>query len=667
MPVALPRPELDFLVDCLERLPGIEGPSDRRRLIRLIWTPGAVRDAISDQAIDAGWRQIVEDLARPPARQAIERLNALLTGIRQAAALGDIEAQLAEAQARVAALTTERTFRTFLARLGIEPEKSDMHGIALLDKVFVPPAQYPQAVELLEQEHMLFLFGDPHMGKTYSALHLLWEGFRDFGREPYWQRALLTRLRATDDLSSVLQAGTSLYIEDPFGRVAPVEDIEEVVRVMRRLILDAKRLDVRIIVTSRSAVFKSAVADRLNPYVVTLSQELLLEQSYDMSALISITDHYLDSYNPDWARTENRELICSRVAAELRAPHNIQEFLAATRSEGNASVALLRLTDFHDIVYEFAAVFNSLDEWVLNALLVVTAADDVELAQDGLAYLYDQLDPGRPPYRSFLVAVRALGDYVSVFTSWRGHSVVVPRHASIDEAVELLVRRDESRLEAVWFIIDRCSEKAETTYAQIAIRLLATYADLWVRESDRISLLVNYLDNSELSLRAIARRAILNRFDELPREAAATIADLAVSSWGDRFLVVMLLQPSALDDERYDELALRLAVSTDDQTRFFLADSLGDRLRRGTMVPMAEQLLQDVDGLVRRTAIVRVAEFLDCNRFSVEQLAHATLELPPRHQRWVRGMLGALRTNGSHHTAHIGELIAILDDSAESK
>lgn len=645
MAAVLPGAELDQVAQVLAGIPGFDGSVGRRHLLRLLGTAGPGNTAVPDHAVEAGWRQVLDYLAQPPAFDAFARLRTLLTDLRQVAGAGDAEAALIHAEECLATLAANRSFRVFLARIGVQDEQADSSGVALVDRAFVPPAQYKRALEVLEREHVVCLFGDPHMGKTYCAIRLLWDYFSQKGYEPYWQHVSAPLGDRPHNLSDQLREGAILYIEDPFGRTGPAEDIDLIIHHVRLLILDAKKRNVRVVITSRSAVFKTAVADKLNPFIVTLSQELLIDQSYDEAALEQITGFYISNFAPLWARDGDRATICHTVAEELAAPHNIKEFIEATRREPDLSAALARLADFRDIIREFATVFGKMDDWLLDALLLITAAGDIALSPDELAGLYDGLQPRRAPYRSFPAAVRSLGDYVTVYTSGPESQLLQPRHPSLGEGLEALTRRDESRLEATWLLVELCRDRPAEKYGLVAIRLLANYADRWATEPHRLELLAEYFESTRLDVRTWSRRAILNRFDDVSQVAAGVVVDLAQRSWGDRYLAILIFQPSQLDDERYTELALRLADSNDAQTRFFLANWIGGLLRPPACAAISDALLKDPDGIVRRTAIIQMIKHSTLDEAATERLIQAARELPPRHQRWIMQMADGLRAS----------------------
>jgi hypothetical protein len=205
-----------------------------------------------------------------------------------------------------------------------------------------------------------------------------------------------------------------------------------------------------------------------------------------------------------------------------------------------------------------------------------------------------------------------------------------------------LSRREESLLEANWLLIEACHAEAGSFFDQIAIRLLITYADRWAEASDRLNLLSTYFGSNDFATREAARRTVLNRFDELRKEATGIIVDLATKSWGDRFLIQLIVQPSALDDTRYEQLTIRLSKSIDDQTRYLLAERLGNGLRPQVLVRVGLHMLSDIDWLVRRTAILRAAEHFPNDPRLAQEIARAVATLPARHQRWLQTVAGDL-------------------------
>jgi hypothetical protein len=623
----LPRAELAQIVSLLEDLPGVEGAHERRAILKLALPAAKPEERIPDSAVEAGWVKIVDHLAQPPAPEAFERLDGLLAGLGRVATAPGSLAALQRTRKRLEGLSRDRTFELFLARFGLDRDPEHSGGLAFLDQVFVPPVQYEDAASLLADEHVVFIFGDPHMGKTFCAFQLLWKDFRDRGREPIWQRAPVGGSTANADLHALLVPGASIYIEDPFGRTAPLDDIEALLQSLRRLLLEAKRRDVHVVISSRTSVLQATITEHLRENVISLSQELLLESSYDDESLAQIAKCYLASYAPRWAEASDAEAIAIEIAGALRAPHNIQAFLSATRVLGESEEALALLPQFEDIVGELANAIAHFDSWVLNALIVVAATADAGVAIDVGGELYDVLEPDHPPYRSFKDALLMVSEYVNVVGDYQ----ILPRHPSVEEAIGVLTRRQPPMLSATWILIEACERR--TGLDRMAIDLLVSFADQWASDPDRIAHLATHFESRDLDVRAIARRTALNHFSDLSAAAAAQICDLAMTSWGDRLLVQLLLHPGNLDADCYESLAGHLRDSGDEQTRFFIADRL-TTLREPAASDFAGRLIGDSSKLVRRTAILRIAErYGDDGPFDVEAVINA---LPQRDQRWLQ-------------------------------
>lgn len=649
----IPKAEVKNIVTLLNNLPGISSSSDRRRLLPLVFPSKENAEILPDSAIEAGWGCVIDSLAKPPVSQAITRLIDLLQGIKKAYRLaeGELGKHFDETVSRLQKFPNDRSFSAFLARL-VEEDDSETSSIAQLDYAFIPPIQYEQASMLMEQHHILFLFGDPYMGKTFCALHLLWNYFRNDSREPYWWRSLITISLDEPNIKSVIDGGSCIYIEDPFGRFAPIDDTDSILRTLKNLILEAKTKDVRIVVTSRTNVLRAAIADRLQKYTVTLSQELILEKSYDDKALACITAKYIESYQPKWAKNIDIPQFIQRVVSELRAPHNIQEFLWITRSNIDLDTVLGRITEFQDIVEAYSKVFETFEEWILIALVVVAAASDCRVSHDFLSSLYNPLIPHRAPYKSFDAAIRELRDYVTVLSN----SQPIPRHPSIEDAVAVLSRRKEFLLEVNWLIVKECYQGASARYQKkliktipsflglrftndnsfldrVAIQLLITYADRWSQIPERLSLLKIYFNNDNLTIRAASRRTVLNRLDALNSKTVEIITNIAMNSWGDRFLLQILLSPGSLNNAQYKQLAIVLCESKDDQTRCILAERLGNGLREEVFEEIGPRLLFDTEWLVRYTALCKIVEHFSITSHLEQQIKKSVGELPTRYRK----------------------------------
>lgn len=629
----IPKADRERITLLLSALPGFEGRLGRKNLLSLVWPSNLTDFSVGDREVEAGWAETIASVSRLPSAQSTEILRALLLNIKSALPDAGTTRDIAREADRLATLATDRSFATFLARLDLDSDEGQDNGIFVLDNVFVPPVQYKRAVEILKSERVVFILGDPHMGKTYSALHLLWENFRDRGAEPYWLKSP-TELNLRQPVSgSPVPDGAILYIEDPFGRTSPIDDPEIVFASLRRLITEADKRRLLIVVTSRTAVLQAAIADRLQDNVVTLSQELRVDNSYDHSDLLAIATKYLAAYRPLWAENEVAADIAETICRELVAPHNIQEFVLATRNLTTTQHALGRLSDFDDVIAEYASAFKKMDDWIVTALLVLAAASGLGMDFDGLSTFYNRLNPNRPQYKSFKAAVDALGSYLTFASERRP----VLRHPSLEEAVEALCRQRTDLTEATWILVVACGDQPGFESAIIATGLLIRYADRWARTDGRLAVLDGYFDHWDLRVRSASRRLALNRLSDLVEAAAGLVAEIALRSWGDRFLIQLILSPSALADGFYAEVALKLSRSIDGRTRYMLAEHVGN-LRETAALEICRTLMSDADGLVAREAIYRALDRWPIEMVRELGLAQALDSLAPRHRNWLEAM-----------------------------
>ncbi|MDY0129099.1 MAG: SIR2 family protein, partial [Methanosarcina vacuolata] len=116
----------------------------------------------------------------------------------------------------------------FLKSIGYEHElRVPQSRYKNLSTLYVKPTEYDSICSKLEKDHVVFIIGEPHLGKTYTAIHILWEYYQK-GYETLHIRhdQLITLLYANNSNSEKLlhdliseKKGESLIIhfDDPFG------------------------------------------------------------------------------------------------------------------------------------------------------------------------------------------------------------------------------------------------------------------------------------------------------------------------------------------------------------------------------------------------------------------------------------------------------------------
>lgn len=237
--------------------------------------------------------------------------------------------------------------------------------VAHVDRLFVPPLEFETIGRVLSEHHCVFIIGDPHTGKTYTALSLLWRHFRD-GYHPVWisYDVLSYKFRSQQyDTASLAREyfspRTVIYIEDPFGSVLPNE-IEAFNRGLRFLVAEAQASDVRVIITSRDYVIREAINDEFQRYFVVLSSSLKVSSSYTPEQLDRLVDNYVEFYAPALKGLLDAEPELRSELAGLAAPHNIEFCLRSLRHAGTREQVRLAVEQSRDLVAHLSGWFAKL-------------------------------------------------------------------------------------------------------------------------------------------------------------------------------------------------------------------------------------------------------------------------------------------------------------------
>jgi predicted amidohydrolase len=215
-----------------------------------------------------------------------------------------------------------------------------------INELFVEPQEYPSLLDMLERSKLLFITGDPGIGKTYTAVRLLKHYF-ELGYEPVWYAGLeraerLVQRRVLENFQP--KKGQVVYFEDPFGRTI-FERRDSIRRVFGPLVDALRETDARVIVTSRREFFEqfrqeSSASLDFGPVTEELN---VVKPSYSGAALTKIL-HVLAVSASWYSDAECRDLVQSAIGSRrLATPLAIRDFVFSTEQVTDQTALLERL------------------------------------------------------------------------------------------------------------------------------------------------------------------------------------------------------------------------------------------------------------------------------------------------------------------------------------
>ena len=233
-----------------------------------------------------------------------------------------------------------------------------------IEKLYVKPENYKEIERILKDNNIVFIIGDAEIGKTYTAIKLLFEFFKE-GYEPVYipeerRREQWAFVRHTTELE-----GKAVYLEDPWGKVE-FERVESLFRDVGNLIAKARRKRCKVIITSREKVFKEfekkkETAEDLWKYV----SELKVNLAYSTWNLMEILKRYIKIFEPLWCYNKNlREIAFEAVREKLRTPMSIKQLIDYTqdaKDEDNLNAGIAKASEETKIAFakEIKEMFNA--------------------------------------------------------------------------------------------------------------------------------------------------------------------------------------------------------------------------------------------------------------------------------------------------------------------
>jgi len=213
--------------------------------------------------------------------------------------------------------------------------------------LYVLPLNYGEIKESLSENKIVFITGPPEYGKTYTAVHLLWEYFNQ-GYEPEWFK--VGEIKPQDRRSEIrgelsyvekhLKPRHIIYYEDPFGKTEYEVDIEEgIIRNIASIIeiVERSKKDVYVIITSREEVFKEFEDKKTGRVdLKKYEKKLSIKNSYDYGKRKKMLLNHASIRDSKWK--DDKDLAntvfetIEKDESKLPTPLNIEQFALSTSS-----------------------------------------------------------------------------------------------------------------------------------------------------------------------------------------------------------------------------------------------------------------------------------------------------------------------------------------------
>jgi len=213
-----------------------------------------------------------------------------------------------------------------------------------IEDVYVEPREYDEIFKTLKEKRILFITGTPEYGKTFTAVRLMWEFYKQ-GYGVRWRMGgeeaeRIEVRRRLEDIEIELEPKHVIYFEDPFGKIK-YEKRGGLEREIGTIIETVRKVeDVYVIITSREEVFKEFEKERLSGTELRdFERRLNIKRpSYDYEKRERMLINWAEESNCRWLENEElKELVLDRIRKGkiLPTPLSIREFAVASSNIEN--------------------------------------------------------------------------------------------------------------------------------------------------------------------------------------------------------------------------------------------------------------------------------------------------------------------------------------------
>lgn len=318
-------------------------------------------------------------------------------------------------EGRSNASDSEPSIEGFLRKIGFAKElENPQSRYRNLTSLYVKPTEYNEICLKLEKDHIIFIIGEPHLGKTFTAIHLLWEYYqKDYETLHIRHDDLITMLHEKErNLKKLLLSLISskqgnpviIHFDDPFGETMERRTDEFAKGLSEFLILSKQYEHLRIIVTTRLNIFREALSEQDCQDIEVLEKDLRVHTSYKSEVLVDILHRYTQFYKPLWSTDKKIvQILDEKLPEMLPAPHNIEFFVRTSESLTSLEEVLQHVETSKEMIRALGEWMASLSDheqvfltWVeiqstSNILFIDDSASKINLEdayRETLAFLY---------------------------------------------------------------------------------------------------------------------------------------------------------------------------------------------------------------------------------------------------------------------------------------
>jgi Trypsin-like peptidase domain len=478
-----------------------------------------------------------------------------------------------------------------------------------IEELYVTPVNYDEIKKSLEEDRILFLTGTQEYGKTYTAVYLLWEYYKNKGYEPIWFKGSEEKEERRDvrkkftNVEKYLKPHNIIYFEDPFGKREYEVNVDEgIVRNIASIIETVESTeDTYAIITSREEVFKEfeqkiiAEVD-LKKY----EKKLNVKTPYDYEKRKEMLFRWAAVMNCNWNEDQNlKNTVFETIKDErkLPTPLNVEQFAIATAKKELEKDELVERIEAKskETAKSFAQEIKtmSLDKILFLSFPFISEYFSIDFVKENYEKLVKEIhDDEKLDFSTILEWFKNDKIDISYVESLKNKSIRFS-HPSYYEAFEFATYENvsSSKLSKVLSnVLLNLAYKREASYF-IAIAVAKNYDKL---QDDNVKNLLFTLANSDDDAAYGVAAAIDSNFDKLPIGIRNQLL-LKISNnkyLSQRVAEIVAKNYDKLQDDNVKNLLFTLANSDEDIARdvayavSYKFDKLPENVRRDLILKL---------------------------------------------------------------------------------